>query len=512
MPAPHAFWVIVDGTTPTSFRAKHREDLVPTLTQLQRTQPAVVLRWFDRGQLWESPIAARDALEARRRMRSDRPPTWRPGGGPRRSARAVQADAGSEKSADSRNGAGASRGRRTVGLAAGGPENLEARERGNQEVSTRESRGVGALANRTDREPGNPAAGVLASRSDRELTKPAAGALANRPDLEPASPVVGDARKPGGPGAGKSGGWDDRKPGGPGAGKSGGWGARKPGGLEPASPAAGALENQADPELASQVVGALANRADLEPASPVVGALGNRADLELASQVVGALENQADLELASQVAGALEAPGALAGESLEVGEAGSHRGRAGLSSPVDLDSAGAEDSAAPVNLAVPVDLVDPSAIDDRAHRSFQSEADSRTRAASVMCPTARATRSGGSRRYPRVGGKIGLHRCRVCQAVWRNDLSKRLHHRIQRQTQFAGLSEPSIAPGSGPAVLGAVRVRRRTGDRDGGRQNGITRAVSGLRPKRLIWKRKGPRAVATGGDPRACLGGTTDMK
>lgn len=80
MPGPHAFWVIVDGTTPTSFRAKHRDDLVPTLTQLRRTQPAVVLRWFDRGQLWESPIAAREALEAKRRMRSDRPPTWRPGG------------------------------------------------------------------------------------------------------------------------------------------------------------------------------------------------------------------------------------------------------------------------------------------------------------------------------------------------------------------------------------------------------------------------------------------------
>jgi hypothetical protein len=80
MPGPHAFWVIVDGTTPTSFRAKHRDDLVPTLTQLLRTQPAVVLRWFDRGQLWESPIAAREALEAKRRMRSDRPPTWRPGG------------------------------------------------------------------------------------------------------------------------------------------------------------------------------------------------------------------------------------------------------------------------------------------------------------------------------------------------------------------------------------------------------------------------------------------------
>jgi hypothetical protein len=80
MPAPHAFWVIVDGATPTAFRAKHRDDLVPTLKQLQRTQPAVVLRWFDRGRLWDSPIAAREALKAQRRLRSDRGPGWRPGG------------------------------------------------------------------------------------------------------------------------------------------------------------------------------------------------------------------------------------------------------------------------------------------------------------------------------------------------------------------------------------------------------------------------------------------------
>lgn len=80
MPAPHSFWVIVDGTTPTAFRARQREDLVPTLKQLQRTQPAVVLRWFHRGQLWESPVAAVEALKAKRRLRSDRGPAWRPGG------------------------------------------------------------------------------------------------------------------------------------------------------------------------------------------------------------------------------------------------------------------------------------------------------------------------------------------------------------------------------------------------------------------------------------------------
>lgn len=80
MAAPHAFWVIVDGATPTAFRARERDTLVPTLKQLQRTQPNVVLLWFDRGRLWDSPLAARDALRARRLARNDRRPEWRPGG------------------------------------------------------------------------------------------------------------------------------------------------------------------------------------------------------------------------------------------------------------------------------------------------------------------------------------------------------------------------------------------------------------------------------------------------
>jgi len=78
----HSFWVIIDGAVPTAFRAKNREDLLPTLTQLKRTQPNVVLMWFERGRVWESPTAARAALEARRSQPRprDRKPEWRPGG------------------------------------------------------------------------------------------------------------------------------------------------------------------------------------------------------------------------------------------------------------------------------------------------------------------------------------------------------------------------------------------------------------------------------------------------
>lgn len=81
MPPSHSFWVILIGKTPTSFRAKAREDLVPTLRQLQRTQTDVTLRWFERGKVWESPEAAIGAAKlAATEAREKRAKEWRPGG------------------------------------------------------------------------------------------------------------------------------------------------------------------------------------------------------------------------------------------------------------------------------------------------------------------------------------------------------------------------------------------------------------------------------------------------
>lgn len=81
MPPPHSFWVILIGKTATSFRAKAREDLVPTLRQLQRTQSDVTLRWFERGKVWESPEAAIGAAKlAETTAREKRTKEWRPGG------------------------------------------------------------------------------------------------------------------------------------------------------------------------------------------------------------------------------------------------------------------------------------------------------------------------------------------------------------------------------------------------------------------------------------------------
>lgn len=78
----HAFWVIVTGSSPTAFRAREKEDLLPTLHQLRRTQPDAIVRWFDRGQLWDSPIQAMEALRASRGRKKvqGRTRDWRPGG------------------------------------------------------------------------------------------------------------------------------------------------------------------------------------------------------------------------------------------------------------------------------------------------------------------------------------------------------------------------------------------------------------------------------------------------
>lgn len=73
-------WVIVAGASPTAFRARRAEDLLPTLRQLQRTQPDVAMKWFDRGRFWNSPEEAEDALKARRQAAAGRGRDWRPGG------------------------------------------------------------------------------------------------------------------------------------------------------------------------------------------------------------------------------------------------------------------------------------------------------------------------------------------------------------------------------------------------------------------------------------------------
>lgn len=85
MPPRFTYWTIIVGQQATAFRSQTREELLPTLKQIQRRHPDAVMMWFARGRLWHSPQEARDAQQRRRdtpRARSTerRGQGWRPGG------------------------------------------------------------------------------------------------------------------------------------------------------------------------------------------------------------------------------------------------------------------------------------------------------------------------------------------------------------------------------------------------------------------------------------------------
>ena len=77
MPPRYAYWTILAGGLPTSFRAADRADLLPTLKRLQERHPDAEMKWFQRGRLWASPEAARAESE---RSTTTRGREWRPGG------------------------------------------------------------------------------------------------------------------------------------------------------------------------------------------------------------------------------------------------------------------------------------------------------------------------------------------------------------------------------------------------------------------------------------------------
>jgi 23S rRNA pseudouridine2605 synthase len=60
MPPRHAYWTIIVDDQPTSFRAHDVEELLPTFNRLREKHPSAQLKWFERGQLWESRDAARE--------------------------------------------------------------------------------------------------------------------------------------------------------------------------------------------------------------------------------------------------------------------------------------------------------------------------------------------------------------------------------------------------------------------------------------------------------------------
>lgn len=80
MPPRYAYWTIILEGKPTAFRAHTREELLPTLKQLQSRHPNAAMLWFARGRLWQSPEEERAAAEARHQNRERRGSGWRPGG------------------------------------------------------------------------------------------------------------------------------------------------------------------------------------------------------------------------------------------------------------------------------------------------------------------------------------------------------------------------------------------------------------------------------------------------
>jgi hypothetical protein len=80
MPPRHVYWTIILEGQPTAFRARTREELLPTLRQLHSRHPDAVLMWFARGRLWQSQEEEREARTQRRQPAERRAPQWRPGG------------------------------------------------------------------------------------------------------------------------------------------------------------------------------------------------------------------------------------------------------------------------------------------------------------------------------------------------------------------------------------------------------------------------------------------------
>jgi hypothetical protein len=123
MPPRFTYWTILLDGQPTAFRAAERDQLLPTLKQLQSKNPGAVLKWFAHGRLWESPEevwqvrlkareAARDASEARRSR------SWRPGGehkDPREKFKKETFQARRRRDKKAANLAGETRGPGTVG-------------------------------------------------------------------------------------------------------------------------------------------------------------------------------------------------------------------------------------------------------------------------------------------------------------------------------------------------------------------------------------------------------------
>jgi hypothetical protein len=79
MPPRHVYWTIIYGGQATSFRAATRDELLPTLRQLQSRHPDAALKFFARGRIWDTEEEARQRPDSRHRHGPPHREAWRGG-------------------------------------------------------------------------------------------------------------------------------------------------------------------------------------------------------------------------------------------------------------------------------------------------------------------------------------------------------------------------------------------------------------------------------------------------
>lgn len=80
MPPRYAYWTILIDGKATAFRARERDELLPTFNQLSRKNSDIALKYFSRGKLWDNPEQAQWAGRHLEPKREKRNTEWRPGG------------------------------------------------------------------------------------------------------------------------------------------------------------------------------------------------------------------------------------------------------------------------------------------------------------------------------------------------------------------------------------------------------------------------------------------------
>jgi hypothetical protein len=80
VPPRFAYWTILIDNKATAFRSRDEAELLPTLNQLRRKNSDVVMKWFARGRLWDTPEQAQWAGKNLKGSEEKRGKGWRPGG------------------------------------------------------------------------------------------------------------------------------------------------------------------------------------------------------------------------------------------------------------------------------------------------------------------------------------------------------------------------------------------------------------------------------------------------